>query len=367
MPVKKACVNDFLIFEEFCNMSCAYCEGFYGTGLKLKRKGSKLVLPDAIKKKINDDPVLMLTIGDEPNVRDVFRVSQGVLHAIDLEFKPDVLKISGGEIFIVPEMVGFIEDVSRDYSSVQILTNGSLLDRKKLRKIADIGNVSFQVSLDGATFETNAARARSKAMHERVMEAIGSIRDYGFPLEINCVLTKHNTGRFGETVEYFSGFEKTKIYPRPVRGKPRDVLFPEREQSLEFERYCERTESHVLPPKPYLKRVSTVLSGGCRQWPCYVPEFVLGTDCYGRVKSCTGIEDHNDIGAVFSWKFDLRNKAPVCAPFTGICGECINQYEMYNLFVDGEITASTLKAEGFFPTAIETAAGIKAELKKCGY
>ena len=36
-------------------------------------------------------------------------------------------------------------------------------------------------------------------------------------LEINCVLTKYNTGLFEKMLEYFRGAKNFVIMPRPVR------------------------------------------------------------------------------------------------------------------------------------------------------
>jgi len=48
------------------------------------------------------------------------------------------------------------------------------------------------------------------------VENIEHILKGGMGLEINCVLTKYNTGLFEDMLKHFKGYKNLVIVPRPV-------------------------------------------------------------------------------------------------------------------------------------------------------
>lgn len=147
----------------------------------------------------------------------------------------DILKISGGEITTNENLVDFINEIHRNYLSIQILTNGFNISEKDIKKYKKMRNISFQISIDGVTKESNYAKSHNVNITEKVLQNIDNMIKEGLGIEINCVLTKYNTDKFLEFLERFKDADNFIIIPRPVRGKPKESLTFSKEQVEVFE------------------------------------------------------------------------------------------------------------------------------------
>ncbi len=256
-----------------------------------------------------------------------------------------ILKLSGGEIFLYDDIVGFIESINKNYAAIQLLTNGVALTPKKIDRLAALGNVYFQISLDGVSGKTNFARNGNDTAVEKILGNIKQILKNNIGLEINCVLTKYNTNSFEIMLRYFKGAKNFVLVPRPVRGGPRTILDFSDDQLQDFKKLVigkYDLYSDILPPKEYLERLIDVMENGRRNWNCYVPFYVMGVDNYGDIGACTRTDDLPMIGNIFdnSRKIDKifksnKNYAPASKPEP--CSYCIIQYEMMNLYTEGII------------------------------
>lgn len=98
------------------------------------------------------------------------------------------LNIGGGEPFSRPDFLDLM-DYAHDRGIVTcISTNGTLIDEKIARGL-DHRLVYIQVSLDGATPESNDA-IRGKGSFASVMRALEHLKGRGIEVSINCVLTR---------------------------------------------------------------------------------------------------------------------------------------------------------------------------------
>lgn len=237
-----------------------------------------------------------------------------------------------------------------------------------------MGNVYFQISLDGVSGDTNFARNSSDKVVKKILKSIERILEQGMSLEINCVLTKYNTGLFEKMLEYFKDSKNLVIVPRPVRGEPKDTLIFDQEQLKMFKeavinnymRYAE-----ILPPKQYLERLVLLMEDGARDWDCYVPFYVLGTNNYGDISTCTCTGELPRIGNAFN---DRENICKVFAEAKNYnpskrykaCSYCITQYEMFNLYTDGLVGRSDMEKMPSFriPGVMERIDLIKGKLIK---
>ncbi len=96
--------------------------------------------------------------------------------------------IGGGEPFMRPDFPDLM-DYAHDKGMVTcISTNGTLIDRNIARRL-DHRLVYIQVSLDGATPESNDL-IRGKGSFQKVLHALECLRERNIEVSINTVLTR---------------------------------------------------------------------------------------------------------------------------------------------------------------------------------
>ena len=196
--MKKVIYQDQRIAEEFCNFKCDYCEGFCPSGYSLKcDKNGNLSVPSEWYEKINELPLMVKKYFENTRkMSDFYDLSRDIIEKSKEVVNADILKISGGEITTYSNLLAFVKKIHNKYKLIQILTNGLNISRESLEEYKKMGNITFQISLDGIDFESNYARTHSVSVTQRVLHNIDLMLEYGFGVEINCVLTKYNTGRF---------------------------------------------------------------------------------------------------------------------------------------------------------------------------
>ena len=240
-----------------------------------------------------------------------------------------------------------MEKIYEEYLSVQILTNGFNLTEDEIKEYKNMGNVSFQVSIDGVTAKSNYAKSHNAKITERVLSNIEYMVKENIGVEINCVLTKYNTDKFLEFLEKFKSANNFIIVPRPVRGEPKDTLNFSEKQVLIFEKVIKENYekySKILPPKAYIDRMIEIMKQDKRSTSCYIPFFVQSIDGYGNFEECPiGLitESSNNI-------FEFQNNKNIHIEHhvfeeNNLCKNCTNQYEMFNLYVEGKITEEELR------------------------
>lgn len=365
-------INDFLLLEEFCNLKCAYCTGFFPSEYRFAPNHGRLQMPLVWKEMLEKNPHLRQYLDESPTIDSFFELGNAALEALDEYADYPILKVSGGEVTLNQKLPAFIRKVHNRYQGVQILTNGVLLNEKDLDQYQEMGNVFFQISLDGHTLETNSARSQNPNVLKRVLNNLKGIAWRKMGLEINCVLTRHNTESFGEFASFLDELDGPIVMPRPVRGEPKLGLYPSVEQIKSFSKVCEEADKNhqSLPPKPYLDRVVSALERTIRSDNCYVPFFVAGVNNYGMVKTCTRTDQLPMLGSVFSEGgrvFDMISSGKHYDPYSrpGPCGECVIQYELFNLLLEGLVAASDLERIPTFkvPGAIDYTQKIIGRLK----
>ncbi len=345
-------VHDQRIVDEFCNLACDYCEGFAPSPFSFRPDDERrLKMPESWLGMISESPVLTELMPERPRVDDFFALGSRVVSEVAKSTDIKVLKLSGGEITLYDNLVDYVRNVHDEYTAVQILTNGYKLTREQIDDFAEMGNVYFQVSIDGTTKDTNWARTSNPLITQKVVDNITHISNSGMPIEINCVLTQHNTGSFEEMLSTFKDLNDIVIIPRPVRGEPKDVMNFTPEQLKEFRsvalgKYDEYRA--ILPPKIYLERLIGMMETGARADRCYVPFFVMGVDNYGKAETCScgpGMPSLgnvlNEPDEVFAQHASFNNYSP--DELYDDCGYCMTQYELMNLYIEGAVSAEEMR------------------------
>ncbi|MDO5557556.1 MAG: radical SAM protein [Clostridia bacterium] len=345
--INRTIYQDQRIAEEFCNFKCDYCEGFYPTDYCLnKDMNGNLKVADEWYDKIDLLPVQAKNhFRNSRTMEDFYDLALNVIENSKNILYADILKISGGEITTNKKLFDFVKKIHKKYSYIQILTNGFNLTEKEIKEYKKLGNINFQISIDGVTEESNYAKSHSVKVTERVLKNIEFMIKSDIGVEINCVLTKYNTDKFLEFLEKFKDCNNFIIIPRPVRGEPKETLNFSKKQIIDFEKVLiENFEKYVkiLPPKAYIMRLIEIMKQDKRSTSCYIPFFVQSIDGYGNLEECP-------IGLITektSNIFELHKKEDIkykCFKENNLCKNCTNQYEMFNLYVEGKITKEELR------------------------
>jgi MoaA/NifB/PqqE/SkfB family radical SAM enzyme len=113
--------------------------------------------------------------------------------------------VSGGEPFMYKsgdkDIFSMFHEHSHNYFLVY--TNGTLINEDTARKLAEAGNVTPAISVEGWEKETD--ERRGKGIFKQVLKAMENLRKYGVPFGISITATKHNaeTVMSDEFMNYF--------------------------------------------------------------------------------------------------------------------------------------------------------------------
>lgn len=100
--------------------------------------------------------------------------------------------ISGGEPFAYRNQGRTFFDLLAEHpdSFFLIYTNGTLIDRKTAQRLADLGNATPAISVEGFEKETDARRG--KGVFKKILRAFENLRSEGVPFGISVTATREN-------------------------------------------------------------------------------------------------------------------------------------------------------------------------------
>ncbi|HHX10914.1 MAG TPA: radical SAM protein [Firmicutes bacterium] len=102
--------------------------------------------------------------------------------------------ISGGEPTL--RMNDLLALARSHYESVfHIFSNGTLITKDVAGRCAEVGNITFAISLEG--FEEQTDARRGKGTFKKVMEAMDNLREAGVPFGFSGTYTRENTETLG--------------------------------------------------------------------------------------------------------------------------------------------------------------------------
>lgn len=147
--------------------------------------------------------------------------------------------ITGGEPFLREDLPDLIESIAvRRKKELVLLTNGLLLTEKRLeflKPLAKTGLLQLQISLDGASPETNDP-IRGKGTFEKIIQALRRVRDIGFDPTVTVALTRRNVKDLSAMVELLAKENLRRLHLLYLhrRGRSLDMgdVFPSNEEIL---------------------------------------------------------------------------------------------------------------------------------------
>ncbi len=123
----------------------------------------------------------------------------------------------GGEPFLREDIIEILEYAHKKGLVTCVSTNGTMVDEALAKKLANMDLLYIQVSLDGATAETNDS-IRGKGSYEKAISGIENLNKYNFPnLSINTVVTRKN---FREIKDMYLLGKKYRAKTRLSRFRP---------------------------------------------------------------------------------------------------------------------------------------------------
>jgi len=343
MNRKNLLINDYIIHENLCNFRCAYCLGDD--------------LDDSYRNNINSKESKAQKINFSSLENKVFNQ----LNTYEKFVKAEVLQLSGGEIFLIQDIVKLIKKKAPDYRYIYILTNGYPLDDQIIGELSDISNLVLGFSLDGHTISMNTYRFNNNSVLERILKNLKSVIKHSIPLIINSVLHDKNIKNFKEFLLYLSELSQT-VCPLPIalRGK-RAEQFKIAESDLDIlldigtDEELSNRLINIIPY--YFKALYEHLATQKKQIGCWIPNVATEMFHTGDVSPCPlfwidnigNIEKENP-EAVFSKIMDhkiykLLVRKPVRLEF---CQKCFSSYDLINLFFESLIPLDELKKVPIF-------------------
>ncbi len=103
--------------------------------------------------------------------------------------------LSGGEVFVRPDLWDLIDSVIANRMQYSILTNGTLITEKVLASFEKDKRrkrlTSIQVSIDGSCSEVHD-KSRGKGSFERAMRGLRLLKEAGFPVTSRVTVNRYN-------------------------------------------------------------------------------------------------------------------------------------------------------------------------------
>lgn len=113
--------------------------------------------------------------------------------------------ISGGEPLMWKSDGKGILDICRDHPEnyFMMYTNGTLIRKNVAKQMADLGNITPAISVEG--FEEATDARRGKGVYKKILQAMENLREVGVPFGISVTATRNNVEEImsDEFVDFF--------------------------------------------------------------------------------------------------------------------------------------------------------------------
>lgn len=179
------------------------------------------------------------------------------------------LAFSGGEPLLEKDLFLVGKEASNLGIYTSIATNGTLLTKKVVRRIARTGFRYLQVSVDGATAETHDAFRGVEGSWDKTIQGIKKAVREGLKVSIATTITAHNYHQFEDILRMAKRLKVNKLtiynFIPTGRGKEimKDDLSPEIREAILLKAQEELTRGFdVLTTAPQFSRVCIEAQGG---------------------------------------------------------------------------------------------------------
>jgi len=231
---------------------------------------------------------------DKADRDKLFQRVQKLLDAVDL----DHATVTGGEPFSHPRIFELFDLLRERGVSIQIISNGSMINDALAARLAPYGMRYVQITLNGPDEASHAAHV-GPGYFERTLGGIRALRAAGVPVVGCTVVTKKNAARVGEILELFLSLgvrqiSLSRFSPAGYAARHAAQLLPSRSdfltafgQALPYARERGMKLICTMPVPPCAVETADfqpIQFGTCAIGSS-MQEIALGPD--GRLKNCT--------------------------------------------------------------------------------
>ncbi len=258
-------------------------------------------------------------LSDSGKKREGELTTEECLRVIDAmsDMKVFQFNIGGGEPFMRPDFLDLMDYAHSKGMVTCISTNGTLIDEETARRL-DKSLVYIQVSLDGATAESNDA-IRGKGSYNNVIKALDHLKKRDIEVSINTVLTRLSFPQLDELVKLASDYDaKLRVSRFRPSGRGMDSwshLNVNKDEMLQFSAWLSRHlkvstgDSFFSVSTEERKSLGLNMCGACKLTCCVSPK--------GEIYPCAFLQ-HEDFYAGKLPGDDFRtiwNASPVFESF----------------------------------------------------
>jgi MoaA/NifB/PqqE/SkfB family radical SAM enzyme len=118
------------------------------------------------------------------------KLANDIIADIRDNYSDHFVVITGGEPFI--ESGKILLDIFKEFDDLFffVKTNGILIDEELAQKLAQLGNVSPVISVEGFEMETDGERG--SGVHQKILKAMENLREAGLAFGIAITVNKNN-------------------------------------------------------------------------------------------------------------------------------------------------------------------------------
>lgn len=118
-----------------------------------------------------------------------------------LSIRPKIIFFSGGEPFLREDLFKLCQVTKDSGVKILICTNGSLLNKERIKKIREIGIEGIIVSLDSPNEEENDKFRGFKGAYKRAMRTIALCKAWGVDVSLETTVMRLNFNKIEEVVD----------------------------------------------------------------------------------------------------------------------------------------------------------------------
>ncbi len=141
-----------------------------------------------------------------------YEVFDRIIEDMKKEFAAHFFVISGGEPFVYRDNGKTLFDILEKHQDSYFMcyTNGTKIDKDTAKRLAELGNFTPAISVEG--FEKETDKRRGKGVFKKIMEAMDNLREAGVMFGISVTPCRHNADLLlsDEFLKFF--FEEKGIF-----------------------------------------------------------------------------------------------------------------------------------------------------------
>lgn len=205
------------------------------------------------------------------------------------------ITFSGGEPLLHPHLFELMEYARRKPLSVLLFTNGTLLTRKIVQTLKEIGVLNVSVSIDGPDAETHDLFRGVKGSFEKTIRGVKLLREAGIPVRCSMSITKINYKRVKEMLELVNDLQlsEVKMWFIAFSGRPDEKqIFISPEEFREVMKQNREYEKEAFGERKVEVQY--------RRTPenCGIGMSSLGVKCNGVVVPCPNFGEDVSLGNI---------------------------------------------------------------------